>query len=62
MEGLNIAMKNSCQQSLFSGVKTPNDGPVVSHLFYADDAMFIGEWEVLIFIIWIVFLGAPTPL
>ncbi|XP_021971349.1 uncharacterized protein LOC110866508 [Helianthus annuus] len=27
------------------GIKTPNYGPIISHLLYADDAIIIGEWE-----------------
>lgn len=44
MEGLNVAMKSSCQKSVFYGVRIPNHGPSISHLFYADDVLFIGEW------------------
>ena len=28
-----------------SGVKLPNDGPVISSLHYADDAIFLGNWD-----------------
>ncbi|XP_021980836.1 uncharacterized protein LOC110876986 [Helianthus annuus] len=28
-----------------SGVQLPNGGPTLSHLFYADDALIIGEWS-----------------
>ncbi|KAL4592668.1 hypothetical protein LXL04_005671 [Taraxacum kok-saghyz] len=44
MEGLNIIMNSAIQNSIYHGVKLPNDGPSVSHLFYADDAIFMGEW------------------
>ncbi|KAJ0609001.1 putative RNA-directed DNA polymerase [Helianthus annuus] len=27
------------------GIKTPNNGPIISHLLYADDAIIMGEWE-----------------
>ncbi|KAF5812274.1 putative RNA-directed DNA polymerase [Helianthus annuus] len=27
------------------GIKTPMNGPVISHLFYADDAIILGEWS-----------------
>nr|KAJ0226018.1 hypothetical protein LSAT_V11C100047050 [Lactuca sativa] len=45
MEGLNVAMKSSIQNSLYSGIDIPNHGPSVSHLFYADDAIFISDWS-----------------
>ena len=45
MEGLNIAMKAAGDKSIFKGVKIPHSGTVISHLFYADDALFIGEWS-----------------
>lgn len=44
MEGLNVAMRTASQKSLFHGVKIPNDGPSVSHLFYAGDMRFVGDW------------------
>ena len=44
MEGLSIAMKTACQKGIFQGLQIPNNGPMISHLLYADDALFIGEW------------------
>lgn len=44
MEGLNVAMRTACQKSLFHAVKVPKDGPDISHLFYADDVLFVGKW------------------
>lgn len=44
MEGLNVAMRTTCQKSIFQGFKILIDGTKVSHLFYADDAIFIGNW------------------
>ncbi|KAL7587442.1 hypothetical protein Lser_V15G40495 [Lactuca serriola] len=46
MEGLNIAIRSACEKALFHGVKLPRDGPSVSHLFYADDAIFFEEWNI----------------
>lgn len=43
MEGLNIVMKTTCEKGLFSGLKLPIYGPIISHIFYANDALFIGE-------------------
>ena len=45
MEGLNVAMKTACEKHIFKGLKIPNQDGIVSHLFYADDALFIGEWS-----------------
>lgn len=44
MEGLNVAIKTACLKELFKGVDIPNNGPYLSHLFYAGDAIFIGNW------------------
>lgn len=45
MEGLNVALKTAGHKSLFHGVNIPNGGPTISHLFYVDDAIFVGNWE-----------------
>lgn len=45
MEGLNIAIKNSCEKSLIRGIKLPRNGRILSHLFYVDDATFVGDWD-----------------
>lgn len=34
-----------CNVGIFKGICTPNMGPTISHLFYADDALFVGEWS-----------------
>lgn len=47
MEGLNAAIRSACQHSFFHGVKLPNGEPMISHFFYADDALFVGEWSSL---------------
>ena len=43
MEGLHIAMEDAMVAGLYSGfnINTLN----LSHLFFADDALFIGEWS-----------------
>ena len=43
MEGLSAVMKTACAKGIFDGVQLPNNGLMISHLFYADDALFIGE-------------------
>lgn len=45
MEGLNIAMREACDKGLFGGIKIPNSNISISHLFYADDAIFLGNWD-----------------
>lgn len=45
MEGLSVALKTACDKGLFKGVPIPSNGSIVSHLLYADDALFLGEWS-----------------
>lgn len=45
MEGLNIAMKEAVDKGIFRGVSIPNGDKILSHLFYADDALFLGDWS-----------------
>nr|KAJ0219093.1 hypothetical protein LSAT_V11C300139740 [Lactuca sativa] len=45
MEGLSVALKSACDKGLFNGVQISGNGPILSHIFYADDALFIGEWS-----------------
>lgn len=44
MEGLNLVVKSACECSLFRGIKLINEGPSISHLFHANDVIFVGEW------------------
>lgn len=44
MEGLSVALKTACNKGIFKGVQLPNNGPIISHLLYVDDALFMGEW------------------
>lgn len=44
MEGLNIALQEAREKSLFHGIHIPKSECCLTHLFYADDALFIGEW------------------
>ncbi|MFS7973280.1 putative RNA-directed DNA polymerase [Helianthus anomalus] len=46
MEVLSMFMHQAVAVGLFQGIKLPNDGPLISHLCYADDVLFIGEWSV----------------
>ncbi|KAJ0527046.1 putative RNA-directed DNA polymerase [Helianthus annuus] len=45
LEALNILMNRAVDVGVFKGVVLPNGGPTLSHLFYADDVIFIGEWS-----------------
>ncbi|KAJ0544992.1 putative RNA-directed DNA polymerase transcription factor SBP family [Helianthus annuus] len=45
MEVVGMFMRRAVDLGLFHGVKTPNEGPCISHLCYADDVLFIGEWS-----------------
>ncbi|KAJ0483299.1 putative RNA-directed DNA polymerase [Helianthus annuus] len=45
LEALSIVMKRAVDVGLFRGVKLLKDGPVLSHFCYADDVIFIGEWD-----------------
>lgn len=43
MEGLNVTIKTAIKKSLMQGLPLPYNGPTISHLFYADVAIFIGK-------------------
>lgn len=45
IEVLNISLRTACEKSLFHGVKIPHGGPFISHIFYADDALFVVNWS-----------------
>nr|KAJ0204677.1 hypothetical protein LSAT_V11C500258210 [Lactuca sativa] len=45
-EGLNIALEEATNHCIFKSISLPNNGPTVSHLQYADDAIFLGEWPI----------------
>lgn len=44
-KGLNQTIKNAREIGLIAGLKLPVNGPNLSHLFYADDAIFVGDWN-----------------
>ena len=46
MEGLHVALNRAIQSGIFKGVKIGNQQYPLSHLFFADDAIYIGEWSV----------------
>ena len=43
MEGLYVSMKSAYEKGIFKGVRVPREDMTISHLFYANDALFIGE-------------------
>ncbi|MFS8003872.1 putative reverse transcriptase domain, fatty acid desaturase domain, acyl-CoA desaturase [Helianthus anomalus] len=45
MEALSGCLDKAIGLGSISGVHLPNGGPVLSHLFYADDALIIGNWS-----------------
>ncbi|KAM0043628.1 putative RNA-directed DNA polymerase [Helianthus debilis subsp. tardiflorus] len=45
MEALHIATDSAVNCNIFRGIATPGSGPTVSHLLYADDVLFVGEWS-----------------
>ncbi|XP_071708444.1 uncharacterized mitochondrial protein AtMg01250-like [Rutidosis leptorrhynchoides] len=45
VEGLNILTKATIDKGLFKGVEIGSDKVLLSHLQYADDTMFFGEWS-----------------
>nr|GEY18478.1 RNA-directed DNA polymerase, eukaryota [Tanacetum cinerariifolium] len=44
MESLHLSFSRVVDEGLFKGIQLPGSISI-SHLFYADDAMFIGEWS-----------------
>lgn len=44
MEGLNVALKAAKEKRIFRGINIPHSNITLSHLFYADDTLFLGEW------------------
>ncbi|XP_021986239.1 uncharacterized mitochondrial protein AtMg01250-like [Helianthus annuus] len=45
MEALHVATVTANASGIFKGCKMPNNGPTISHLLYADDVLFVGEWS-----------------
>ncbi|GKE28524.1 hypothetical protein Tco_1443908 [Tanacetum coccineum] len=44
MESLNLSVSRAIDEGVFKGIQLDRSISI-SHLFYADDAMFIGEWS-----------------
>ncbi|GJZ55138.1 RNA-directed DNA polymerase, eukaryota [Tanacetum coccineum] len=45
MEALHMLIERAKTANLVQGIRLDMAGHVVSHLFYADDAIFLGEWS-----------------
>ncbi|KAJ0535016.1 putative RNA-directed DNA polymerase [Helianthus annuus] len=45
MEVLSCCLEKAVAIGAISGVKLPKNGPILSHLLYADDALVIGDWS-----------------
>ena len=45
MEGLSLAVNKAVEGGLFKDLKVGKNNVSMSHLFFADDAVFIGEWN-----------------
>ncbi|KAK1439737.1 hypothetical protein QVD17_05557 [Tagetes erecta] len=46
MEALHVVMTKAISLGTFHGITLPQNGPILSHLFFADDAIFMGKWSV----------------
>ncbi|GKB30734.1 RNA-directed DNA polymerase, eukaryota [Tanacetum coccineum] len=44
MESLHLSFTRAVEAGIFKGIRI-NESLMISHLFYADDALFIGEWS-----------------
>ncbi|KAM0043465.1 putative RNA-directed DNA polymerase [Helianthus debilis subsp. tardiflorus] len=44
MEALSYLLDKACEVQILKGVHLPEDGPLVPHLFYVDDAFIVGDW------------------
>ncbi|GJW43787.1 RNA-directed DNA polymerase, eukaryota, reverse transcriptase zinc-binding domain protein [Tanacetum coccineum] len=44
MESLHLSLSRAIEAGIFSGLRI-DSSTLISHLFYADDAVFIGEWS-----------------
>ena len=46
LEVVDMFIRRAVDLGMFQGIKIGNDGPMLSHLCYADDVLFIGEWSI----------------
>ncbi|KAJ0466748.1 putative RNA-directed DNA polymerase [Helianthus annuus] len=45
MEALSCMLDKAKEKGILKGIGTPNNGLILSHLLYADDAIIMGEWS-----------------
>lgn len=45
MEGLHVVMEDVIASGIFRGVRVGDTNLLLSYLFYADDALFMGDWD-----------------
>ncbi|KAJ0450914.1 putative RNA-directed DNA polymerase [Helianthus annuus] len=45
MEALHVLMAKAVETGVFKGLALPNSGPRLTHLFFADDSIFLGLWD-----------------
>lgn len=43
-EGLHVEMEMEKEKGMFEGIQLSHQGPVISHLRYADDVIFLDYW------------------
>lgn len=39
-------MEEAAEQKIFKGISLPNLSPILSHLQYIDDVIFLGSWSI----------------
>ncbi|KAJ0919470.1 putative RNA-directed DNA polymerase [Helianthus annuus] len=45
MEALSRMFTRAREAGVIKGILTPNNGPIMSHLLYADDTIVLGDWS-----------------
>ncbi|XP_022041105.1 uncharacterized mitochondrial protein AtMg01250-like [Helianthus annuus] len=45
MEALSFLLDKAKEEGILKGISTPNDGPSISHLLFANDAIILGDWS-----------------
>ncbi|KAK9048814.1 hypothetical protein SSX86_032219 [Deinandra increscens subsp. villosa] len=45
MEALDWMVNKACLSGIYHGICLPSNGPVLSHIFFADDVIMMGEWS-----------------
>ncbi|XP_076924697.1 uncharacterized protein LOC143587235 [Bidens hawaiensis] len=45
MEAFSVMIRRGCDAGVTSWFKLPNNGPLLSHLLFADDVIIVGEWS-----------------